>query len=143
MLNIIADHFSQPEMVHRLNVLAEHGWGFEYWFQIELLVGLIDSGIKASVKGKTAYDADVLVQEDDKTIGIELRTWKQGFWGDSLTSGIEKHPGADLYLFIVQKQEEKIAGVKQWLVDHGYIHIIRDINHDWILMLVKKEQPSD
>lgn len=117
LLNTVAEHLSDPEMIHKLTVLSEFAWGFENWFQSETIIALFDSEIFGNVLGQKAFDADVVVRDGDKDIGVELRCWRKGLRSDNLERAFTEHPRADLYLFLFRNDDEKLSVLKEKLSD--------------------------
>ncbi|MGA2681512.1 MAG: hypothetical protein ABSF44_06895 [Candidatus Bathyarchaeia archaeon] len=136
LLNIVCEHFSSPDMAHKLDMIAEFGGGFELWFQMETIVALIDSEIYASVIGKTGFDADIIVRDCERELGVELRCGSTR----NINNAFVDHPNSDLYLFLLRNAYEAFPKLCKQIVDRDYNH--KKINSDWILVLSKNSDTS-
>ena len=135
ILNVISNRFSSPDMVSKLGLIAEFAWGFEQWFQIETMFALLDAEIFVSTRGKKAYDADIVVNDGEKDVGIELRCWRLGLGKDNLIDALKDHPEANMYLFLFRNDNDKLSELNKQLINRVYDY--KTIGSDWILMLVK------
>ena len=135
ILDVLSDHFSHPEIYHRLEFIPEFAFGFEGWFQIETIIALIDSEVYASTLAKSAYDSDIVTHDGNKDVGIELRCWTPNLPGNTLINALTDHPNADLYLFLFRNYNDKLSELNNQLVNRESKY--KQINSDWILMLVK------
>jgi len=135
ILKVVSNHFSNPDMVSKLGLLAEFAWGFEQWFQIETMFALIDAEIFVNTRGKQAYDADIVVNDGETDVGIELRCWRLGLRKDTLIGALKDHPKADTYLFLFRNDNDKLSELNKQLINRVYYY--KTISSDWVLMLVK------
>ena len=135
ILDILATHFSNPDTIHKLEILSAFADGFENWFQIETIVSLTDNEIYASTLGKKAFDADVVINYKGNEVGIELRCWSGKGFSDNMLKALVDHPNADSYLFLFKNDENKLSKLLARLTHRKAIHA--RLNSEWIIMLVK------
>lgn len=131
LLNVISEHFSSPEMAQKLAMIAEFAGGFEQWFQMETIVALVNAEIFATVTGKTEFDADIIVRDDSKELGIELRCGGV----QNMINALTDHPNADLYLFLFRNNNDMLSQLVKQLRGRDNIH--KKLDSNWIIMLVK------
>ena len=131
---------------HIFDVLSEKKWkdtGIENWVQTEYIVAMIDRGYEVTTTGKVDRDCDIIVQQEKSglNIGIELGATTSTYY-KSLTNRIERHPNADLYLFLSKVDANMLEELNEYFEQHGYVEERRMLNDDWMVMLVKKKTAS-
>lgn len=139
MIDALQKHFSTPEILHRLDILSEaprskpRGWGFEGWFQIEVIVALHDAGYDVTTKGKRELDCDIVVNG----LGVELKSYQSKHPNNGMAKAFTQHPRASSYLFIAQddKRVEKMR--KEIQFDE------RDLGNGWVLLSAKGTRFTD
>ena len=134
ILNILAKHFSEPDTIHKLDMIQQFADGFENWFQIETIVNLIDNEIHASTLGKNAFDADIVVEYEGVEAGLELRCWSGKGFTDNLLKALNDHPKADSYLFLFRNDDNKLSELLGYLPEKDVLY--KRLDSKWIIMLV-------
>lgn len=120
-------------MLKRLNTFLDRGWGFENWFQNELLI----AWPTAVIRGKMELDADILI--DEKT-GIELKCWLRKYpTKRNLINAFSQHPAAHLYLFLVEKDDRMLEKLDKYLESNCYISKSKQLNRTFRLIIIKKK----
>jgi len=130
MLDILTAHFLCPEMLRKLKILSQYGWGFENWFQIEIIVALYDAGFEVTTDGKKELDADLVVNG----LGVELRCYQSRFPDYNLERAFVEHPRASIYLFLAQK-DKRVDKMKEEIT---YPFEERELGEGWVLIYVEK-----
>jgi len=131
LLNVTSEHFSNPELTQKLDMIAEFAGGFECWFQMETIVALVNAEIFATVIGKTEFDADIIVRDDSKELGIELRCGSV----QNMINALTDHPNADLYLFLFRNDDDMMSQLVEQLKGRDHIH--KKLDSNWVIMLIK------
>ena len=131
-------HFSEWEMKEKLNLIFTHGWGFEGWFQNELLVTYLRNGHNVNILGKVAKDTDIIVDG----YGLELKCWKKDYPSKrKLINAFKQHPNSDGYLFLLEKDEKTISELKKF-ISNLYIYKMKDISNKYAIMMISKKKES-
>ena len=130
MIDILKEHFSTPEMLHKLKIIAERGWGYEGWLQNEVIVALHEAGLNVTTEGKKALDADIVVNG----LGIELRASKTRFPGNGMARAFKDHPRAGAYLFIAQDDRKA-----DW-IRKKHIFEEKKLGEGWVLIYVRGDE---
>jgi len=133
LFNVLVNHFSEPMTIHKLEMAAEFAYALENWFQIEIIVALVDAEIFVTTKGKMDFDADIVVGQEEREVGIELRFWRLGM--KKLESALDEHPYAGLCLFLFRNDNNKLLDLKDQLKERDIVY--QELNAEWVLMLVK------
>ncbi|MBS7632068.1 hypothetical protein KEJ15_00360 [Candidatus Bathyarchaeota archaeon] len=127
---------------HTFEVYKSPDWentGIENWVQTEFTVALVDRDYSVTTEGKVKRGCDLIVKNDKLhlDVGIEIRAYTC-VYPEGLIDGIEKHPKADLYLFLSQFDNESLSQLNAYFKKNGYIENHRTFS-GWMVMLVKKE----
>ena len=132
LLKEAVNHFSEWEMTQKLELIFVNGWGFEHWFQNELLVAFLRNGHQVSILGKMKKDADIIIDG----YGLELKCWKQQFPSKrKLINAFDQHPNADGYLFLVEIIPKMIDDLKK-NVSKKRNYKMKKINEKYALILI-------
>ena len=132
LLDLAFTHFSTLESLLRLHIIRERGWGFEHWFQNELLV----AWPSAYIRGKMKRDSDILVNENT---GVELKCWLKKYpTKRNLINALKQHPGADLYLFLMEHDEQQEKHLREYFNQNDILFEQRGLDDDFSLILARK-----
>lgn len=132
LLNEAFLHFNEWEMKKKIEMIFEKGWGFEHWFQNELLVAYIRNGHEVKIRGKMKYDSDIVVDD----CGIELKCWKKEYPSKrKLIKAFDQHPGANGYLFLVEYDQDTINKLKNY-ISNDYVFNMKEISEKYSLIMI-------
>jgi len=136
IFNVLVKYFSEPDTLHKLDIIPEFADGFENWFQIETIVNLIDNEIHASTLGKKTLDADIVVEDEGVVAGLELRCWGGKGFADNMLKALTDHPNANSYLFLFRNDDDKLSELLGYLPEKDVLY--KRLDSEWIIMLVIK-----
>jgi hypothetical protein len=142
ILHITTNNFSGDELQDEMKFYRDKGLTFEVnFFRNKLIYALYKSGIDATVKGSKLKDSDVIINKDTlNEIRLELKVTRKGTLSWLIKNGLEKHIGANLYLFMIwnDSKQNKFKKLENYLSSNNFIYEIEK-TRDWNFYLIKRE----
>ena len=138
LFEVAKSHFSKVKHIERYNIFKNAKIRFEDWFKAELIYAWHKKGIYSTGKGVKAFDADVLVKnQDGKKTGVELRVTRFGTIS-AMTHAFRDHTRAELYMFLAYDDKNVLEKLKKICREYKYVPLMKKLRDEWHLIMVKK-----